>query len=132
MPKFSQYQQYLKKLAKFTPPALEVVKNPYAGRLYEVTFEIPEFTCVCPKTGHPDFACLSISYFPKDLLIELKSLKLYIEAYRNIGIFHEAASNLILQDLVKSVKPRRADLKADFNIRGGIHTIVKVSYPWKK
>jgi 7-cyano-7-deazaguanine reductase len=131
MGKVSQYQGFLKAVQDFKLPGLEVVKNHYAAREYTVNFEIPEFTCVCPKTGLPDFATLRIEYVPDKLLVELKSLKLYINGYRNLGVFHESVANRVLDDLVAACKPRKARLEADFSVRGGIHTVVRTAYRWK-
>jgi 7-cyano-7-deazaguanine reductase len=131
MPKRSDYQPHQKKFLDAALPALEVVDNHYADREYLIHFEIPEFTCVCPKTGQPDFATLRVDYVPGARLVELKSLKLYIHGYRDIGVFHEHVANKVLDDLVAAVKPRRARLSADFNVRGGIHTVVTASYRWK-
>jgi 7-cyano-7-deazaguanine reductase len=131
MNKPSAYQPFQTNARALKMPELEVVQNQYAKREYQVRFEIPEFTCVCPKTGHPDFATLTITYVPNKYLIELKSLKLYIEAFRNVGIFHETLANRVLDDLVAAAKPRRAKLTADFNVRGGIHTIVEAGFHWK-
>ena len=132
MPKKSSYQSFIGAKSKLDLPALEVVDNLYAGRDYVVRFAIPEFTCVCPKTGLPDFAIIRIEYVPGRHLIELKSLKYYILGFRNAGIFHESVANRILDDLVKAAKPKRAKLEADFNARGGIHTVVTTNYKWKK
>jgi len=107
---------------------LEVFENPYPNRDYEVRFECPEFTCLCPKTGQPDFATLRISYIPDKLCVELKSLKLYLWSFRDEGHFHEAVTNSILDDLLKAVQPRVMDIEGDFFVRGGIHTVVKVSH----
>ena len=104
---------------------LEIFLNPYPQRDYEIRFECPEFTCLCPKTRQPDFAVLRIVYVPDKLCIELKSLKLYLWSYRNEGAFHEAVTNQILDDLVKACRPRRLEIEGDFYVRGGIHTIVK-------
>ncbi len=131
MPKSSYAGPVSKSLASLRLPALEVVPNHYKNREYVVRFEIPEFTCVCPKTGLPDFATLKIEYVPGATLIELKALKYYVTAYRNHGIFHEAVANKVLEDLVKACKPRKARLEADFNVRGGIHTVVTTNYRWK-
>jgi 7-cyano-7-deazaguanine reductase len=103
--------------------------NPKPGRDYEIHFECPEFTCLCPKTGQPDFATLDIRYVPNELCVELKSLKLYLWSFRNEGHFHEAVTNRILDDLVAALKPRRMEILADFLVRGGIHTTVKVAHP---
>jgi 7-cyano-7-deazaguanine reductase len=90
--------------------------------------EIPEFTCLCPRTGQPDFATLRIRYVPDRLCVELKSLKLYLQAYRNQGIFFEAVVNRILDDLVAAVKPRRLTVEGDFRVRGGISSVVTASH----
>ncbi len=107
---------------------LDVFKNPYPQRDYEIHMDAPEFTCLCPKTGQPDFATLRILYIPDQLCVELKSLKLYLWSYRNEGAFHEAVTNEILDDLVKALKPRFIELEADFFVRGGIHTVVKAGH----
>lgn len=111
---------------------IEIFKNPHPGRDYEINIECPEFTCLCPKTGQPDFAEIRICYIPDEFCVELKSLKLYLWSYRNEGAYHEAVTNKILDDLVKAVQPRSMTIDADFNIRGGIHTVVTVSYSQKK
>ena len=98
--------------------------NPPAGRGYEILFECPEFTCLCPKTGQPDFATIRIHYVPDQLCVELKSLKLYLWSYRDQGAFHEAVANQILDDLVASIAPIEMSVEGDFNVRGGIHTVV--------
>ena len=109
-------------------PAITVVDNLVRERLYSVAFTIPEFTCVCPMTGQPDFATLHITYVPDASLIELKALKLYINAYRNVGIFHEFVTNKILTDLIAACQPLRMEIEGDFNVRGGITTVVKAAY----
>ena len=109
-------------------PAIAVVDNLVRERRYTVSFTIPEFTCVCPMTGQPDFATFRISYVPDAHLIELKSLKLYIHAYRNIGIFHEFVTNKILSDLVAACQPWQMEIEGDFNVRGGIKTVVRATY----
>jgi 7-cyano-7-deazaguanine reductase len=103
---------------------LETFPNPRPGRDYVIRFETDEFTCLCPKTGQPDFATIRVEYVPDELCVELKSWKLYLWSYRNDGAFHEAVTNRILDDLVDAVKPRRARIEGDFNVRGGIHTTV--------
>ena len=110
---------------------LETFPNPYPGRDYEISFECPEFTCVCPRTGQPDFATLRIRYVADKLCVELKSLKLYLWSYRNEGHFHEEVTNRILDDLVKATRPRRMSIEGDFYVRGGIHTVVRASYEGK-
>ena len=103
---------------------LETFPNPAPGNDYRIHMEIPEFTCLCPKTGQPDFATLVLDYVPDRLCMELKSLKLYIWSFRNEGAFHEAVTNRILDDLVKATKPRFMRLTARFYVRGGIFTTV--------
>lgn len=105
--------------------SLETFANPRPGRDYEIRFECPEFTCLCPKTGQPDFATIRIRYTPADTCVELKSLKLYLWSYRNEGAFHEAVVNGILDDLVAAVQPLRMVVEGDFLVRGGIHTVVE-------
>lgn len=103
---------------------LQTFANPSPGRDYRICMEIPEFTCLCPLTGQPDFAVLSLEYVPERLCVELKSLKTYVWSFRNEGAFHEAMTNRILDDLVKATKPRYMKLSAKFNVRGGIYTTV--------
>lgn len=107
---------------------LETFPNPNPERDYEIALECPEFTCLCPRTGQPDFATIRIRYVPDARCVELKSLKLYLWSYRNEGTFHEAVTNQILEDLVKACEPRRMTVVGDFSIRGGIHTAVTASY----
>ena len=108
---------------------LDTFANPSPARDYEIRFECPEFTCVCPMTGQPDFAVIRITYGPDRLCVELKSLKLYLWSYRNEGAFHEAVTNRILDDLIAALRPRRAEVTGDFFVRGGIHTVVAARYP---
>ena len=103
---------------------LETFPNPSPGRDYAIHMQIPEFTCLCPKTGQPDFAMLLLDYIPDQLCVELKSLKLYIWSYRNEGAFHEAVTNRILEDLAQATAPRFMRLTAKFFVRGGIFTTV--------
>lgn len=107
---------------------IQRVPNPQVGRDYEVDHVVPEFTCMCPMTGQPDFATIRIRYVPDRWLVELKSLKLYMWAYRNEGAFHEDVTNRILADLVRTLSPRRMEVVGDWNVRGGIKTIVTVRY----
>ena len=107
---------------------LQRVPNPHVGRDYEVDHVVPEFTCVCPMTGQPDFATIRIRYVPDRWLVELKSLKLYMWAYRNESAFHEDVTNRILADLVAALAPRRMEVVGDWNVRGGIKTVVTVRY----
>ena len=106
----------------------EVVKNEYSDRDYDVKISIPEFTCVCPRTGQPDFATIEINYIPDKLIVELKSLKLYIQQFRNLGIFHENVTNKILDDFRRACKPRKIDVIGRFNPRGGISTVVEANW----
>ncbi|MBN1687729.1 MAG: NADPH-dependent 7-cyano-7-deazaguanine reductase QueF [Candidatus Omnitrophica bacterium] len=110
---------------------LEVFANPCPGRDYEIRMECPEFTCVCPQTGQPDFATMRLFYIPDQWCVELKSLKLYFWSYRDEGHFHEKVTNQILEDLVKVTQPRYLRLTADFNVRGGIHTVIQVDHTKK-
>ena len=107
---------------------LETFPNPRPGRDYEISFECPEFTCVCPRTGQPDFATIRIRYVPDALCVELKSLKLYLWSFRDEGHFHEAVTNRILDDLVGLLQPREMSVVGDFNVRGGIHTVVTATH----
>jgi 7-cyano-7-deazaguanine reductase len=107
---------------------LDTFANPKPGRDYTIRFETDEFTCLCPKTGQPDFATIRIEYVPDSLCVELKSLKLYLWSFRNEGGFHEDVTNRILDDLVAAVKPKRMRVEGDFKIRGGIHTAVVVEH----
>jgi 7-cyano-7-deazaguanine reductase len=103
---------------------LETFDNPNAERDYTIHIRLPEFTCLCPKTGQPDFATLFLNYVPDKLCVELKSLKNYIWSYRDEGAFHEAVTNQILNDLVQACAPRFMRLRSEFNVRGGIYTTV--------
>ena len=109
--------------------ALETFANPSSERDYTIRMRIPEFTCVCPKTGQPDFATLFLEYIPDRLCVELKSLKLYIVSFRTRGAFHEAITNEIVDALAATLAPRFLRLTARFNVRGGIYTSVSVEYP---
>jgi len=104
--------------------SLETFPNPNPKQDYTIRIRIPEFTCLCPKTGQPDFATLHLEYVPGALCVELKSLKLYVWSYRNVGAFHEAVTNQVLGDLVRLLTPRFARLTAEFNVRGGLYTTV--------
>jgi 7-cyano-7-deazaguanine reductase len=108
--------------------ALETFPNPAADRDFHIHMQIPEFTCLCPKTGQPDFATLFLDYIPDQTCIELKSLKLYIWSYRNEGAFHEAVTNRILDDLVAATRPRFMRLTAKFYVRGGVFTNVVAEF----
>jgi 7-cyano-7-deazaguanine reductase len=107
---------------------IETFDNPRPERNYDINMECPEFTCVCPKTGQPDFATIRINYVPDKLCVELKSVKLYLWSYRDEGAFHEAVINQILDDLVAACRPRQMTVVGDFNVRGGIHTTVSATH----
>lgn len=107
---------------------LEFFDNPRPERHYEIQFDCPEFTCLCPKTGQPDFATLRIRYVPDARCVELKSLKLYLWSFRDEGHFHEAVTNRILDDLVALTAPRWMEIEGDFYVRGGIRTVVVVRH----
>lgn len=107
---------------------LDTFTNPEPGRDYTISIKLPEFTCLCPMTGQPDFATLDLRYVPDRLCVELKSLKLYIWSFRDEGAFHEAVTNRILSDMVDAIAPRYMKLTAEFNVRGGIYTTVTVEH----
>jgi 7-cyano-7-deazaguanine reductase len=107
---------------------IQTFPNPAPSRDYEIAFDCPEFTCLCPLTGQPDFAHLRIRYVPDELCVELKSLKLYLWSFRNEGAFHEAVTNQVLDDLVRAVKPRSVTVEGNFFVRGGISTVVRADY----
>ena len=109
---------------------LEIVNNEYSDREYNIDVSVPEFNCVCPKTGLPDFANIIIQYVPDKYIVELKSLKLYMVKFRNVGIFHEHVTNRILDDIVKVASPKKIKIVGDFHPRGGVKTSVTVQ--WKK
>lgn len=103
---------------------IDIFDNPHPGRDYTIHIRVPEFTCLCPKTGQPDFATLHIEYVPDRQCVELKALKRYIWSYREQGAFHEAVTNRVLDDLVDACRPRFMRVMAEFNVRGGIYTTV--------
>tara|TARA_B110000116_G_scaffold129661_1_gene112523 strand:+ start:103 stop:456 length:354 start_codon:yes stop_codon:yes gene_type:complete len=105
---------------------LEIVPNEYKNQEYEVNVSIPEFNCVCPRTGLPDFATIKINYIPNKHIVELKSLKLYIVKFRDMGIFHESATNKIFNDFKNACNPKKIEVIGEFSARGGISTVVKV------
>ena len=107
---------------------IETFPNPRPGRDYEISMECPEFTCVCPLTGQPDFATIRIRFVPDRLCIELKSLKLYLWSFRDEGAFHEDVINRILDDLVRACRPKSMTVVGDFSVRGGIHTVVTAEH----
>jgi len=110
-------------------PKIECFRNQFKN--YEITISIPEFTSVCPRTGLPDFGAITIRYVPDQWCVELKSLKMYILAYRNLGIFYENAVNRILRDFVKASKPINAVVTGEFNVRGGMKSVIEAPYPPK-
>jgi len=107
---------------------LEPFPNRHPDRDYTIVHTCPEFTAVCPMTGQPDFGTIRVTYVPDRLCVELKSLKVYLVGFRNRGIFYEHATNVILDDLVQAVRPRRMVVEGEFNVRGGISTVVRASY----
>lgn len=111
---------------------LETFDNQYPDRDYVITHVQPEFTSVCPKTGNPDFGQITIEYIPDKKCVELKSLKLYFNSFRNDGIFYESVVNFILDDLVNVLKPRYLKVTGEFNPRGGMFSIITAEYPYKK
>ncbi len=108
---------------------LQKIDNKFRDREYEVNIRFPEFTCLCPMTSQPDFAEIVINYIPGDFLVELKSMKFYLNSFRDRGIFHEEAVNRILDDFLEAIKPRRVEITGSFHVRGGIYTTVKSSHP---
>lgn len=107
---------------------LEAVPNPSLQRDYTVEVSFPEFTCKCPRSGYPDFATISLTYIPGEWIVELRSFKLYLNRYRDRYIFHEAATNQILDDFVATIRPRRAEIVADWNVRGNVKTVIRAEY----
>jgi len=122
------YEGLQDKIRNLKTPQIDTWANQYSDKEYTVEITIPEFTCVCPKTGLPDFATITICYAPDEKCIELKSLKEYIVFFRNVGIFHEHVVNKILEDFVSACSPRSVEVTGDFNIRGGVKTVVRVNY----
>ncbi|MBI3601452.1 MAG: NADPH-dependent 7-cyano-7-deazaguanine reductase QueF [Candidatus Omnitrophica bacterium] len=129
MSKVSSYEGRQKHIRSLKMPAIEVWENQYPDRDYVVDLTIGEFTCICPKTALPDFATIKVSYKPAKVCMELKSLKLYLIEYRNVGIFHEHLVNKLLDDFVKSCKPRWMKIEVLMNPRGGIATTATAQYP---
>jgi 7-cyano-7-deazaguanine reductase len=107
---------------------LEAFENPERGRRYQIEFSCPEWTAVCPRSGFPDFGVINIAYEPRDKCVELKSLKLYINSYRYVPIFHEGAVNRILTDLIAATQPWKMEVRGDFNVRGNIKTVITAKY----
>jgi len=131
MNKKSSYEDLQSTIRKLKMPAIEVFKNQYADKNYTIDLHCPEFTCICPKTRLPDFGVINLSYIPDQTCIELKSFKLYLIAFRNVGIFHENVVNKVLEDVVKICKPRWAKVEGIVTPRGGIQTTVVVEYKKK-
>ena len=129
--KRSSYEGLQTDIRRLKTPLIEVWENQYPDRVYAITIDIPEFTCICPKTGLPDFARITIEYSPTKYCIELKSLKMYTIFFRNLGIFHEHLINRMLEDFVAAAKPRWARITGVFNPRGGITTTVTREYKKK-
>ncbi|MDD3988371.1 MAG: preQ(1) synthase [Candidatus Omnitrophica bacterium] len=122
------YEGLQTKIRVMKTPKIEVWKNQYPDKIYTICLDVPEFTCICPKTGLPDFAAIKIEYSPDKLCVELKSFKMYTIFYRNIGIFHEHLANKMLEDFVNACRPRWARIISEFNPRGGIKTTVIRKY----
>jgi 7-cyano-7-deazaguanine reductase len=125
----SRYEGLQSEIRDWATPAIETFVNVYPDRDYTVTMTIPEFTCVCPKTGLPDFAVLTLEYVPDQRCLELKSFKEYLLAFREKGIFHENVVNKVVDDIVAAIAPRTIRLTGVFNARGGIQTTVRRDYP---
>lgn len=128
----SSYEGLQESVRKLKTPEIEVWRNQYPDKSYTICLDVPEFTCICPKTGLPDFANIKIEYSPDKYCVELKSFKMYTIFFRDIGIFHEHLTNLILDDFVRASKPRWAKIITEFNPRGGITTTVVREYKRKK
>jgi 7-cyano-7-deazaguanine reductase len=126
--KTAGYEGLQKGIRALKTPKIDVWENQYPDKVYTIKIEIPEFTCICPKTGLPDFAVITIEYSPRKYCVELKSLKMYELFYRDLGIFHEHVANKFLEDFVRACQPRWAKLSAAFNPRGGIATTVSREY----
>jgi 7-cyano-7-deazaguanine reductase len=124
----SRYEGLQRDIRKLATPRIDVWENQYKDKEYTIYMDVPEFTCICPKTGLPDFADIKIEYSPDKYCIELKSFKMYTIFYRNVGIFHEHVVNKMLEDFVRAAKPRRAKITGVFNNRGGIQTTVSAEY----
>ena len=122
------YEHLQDDIRNLKTPEIDTWTNQYSEREYTIELTVPEFTCICPKTGLPDFATITICYVPNQKCIELKSFKEYIVFYRNVGIFHEHVVNKILDDFVRACDPRSVEIIGDFNVRGGIKTVVKANY----
>ena len=112
---------------KIKKAKLEIWENPYPERDYEINIALPEFTCLCPRSGYPDFASINVRYVPDKKIVELKSLKLYLNSFRDTYISHEEITNLVYSELQKRLKPRFLEVVGDFNPRGNVKTVIRVS-----
>ena len=112
---------------KIKETALEIWDNPYPERDYDINITFPEFTCLCPRSGYPDFAAISINYVPAKKIVELKSLKLYLNSFRDVHISHEESTNRIYEELERILKPRFIEVIGDFNPRGNVKTVIRVA-----
>ena len=112
---------------KIKETALEIWDNPYPERDYDINITFPEFTCLCPRSGYPDFAAISINYVPDKKIVELKSLKLYLNSFRDVHISHEESTNRIYEELERILKPRFIEVIGDFNPRGNVKTVIRVA-----
>ncbi len=128
----SSYEGLQRKIRQLKTPEIEVWENQYAERDYLIHLQIPEFTCICPKTGLPDFAVIDVDYRPAEYCLELKSLKMYTLFYREVGIFHEHLVNKLLDDMVRACAPRWMKVSVKMNPRGGIFTTVEAEHKGKK
>ena len=128
MKKKTGYKGLQENIRKIKFPGIDTWLNKYPDKEYVVKFDTPEFTCICPKTGLPDFAHIFVEYTPGKNCIELKSFKEYLVSYRDLGVFHEHAVNRILEDMVKACRPKRMKVRGIFNVRGGITTAVEAEY----
>jgi 7-cyano-7-deazaguanine reductase len=124
----SSYENLQSDIRDWETPRIDTFENMYPDREYEINMTIPEFTCICPKTGLPDFATLNLSYWPETKCVELKSFKEYLFAYRDKGIFHENVVNKLVEDLVAAISPSKLRIEGVFNARGGIQTTVVRDY----
>ena len=106
---------------------LEIWENPYPGRDYVIDILYPEFTCLCPRSGYPDFATIKVTYTPDKRVVELKSLKLYLNSFRDQNVSHEAVTNMVFDVLMKNLKPRSLEVVGDFNVRGNVKTVIRVA-----
>jgi len=127
----SKYENLQNSIRKLKAPVIEVWENRYPDKEHSVYLDTAELTCVCPKTGLPDFARIKIQYIPDKFCVELKSFKMYLTFFRNVGIFHEHLANKIMEDFVKACKPRFARVEIEMNVRGGIKTTVSLIYQSK-